>query len=471
MLKELFESLQKRLRPEDVAELILSGSKDDLSAQERKVLEKAAGHSLKKSYHQFTSMMEDFHRPVAPLKQSKKADELFRTRYWLSDENCADPEKVLEKVKFLSAEIRKEFGKSDFKTDRMNGEARKKTGLEISRRRYNKLFRFLGRFETKLETYALEIRKYNAVRISKSSLATRIGWEDFSASAAAASFVAYYTARCNRRSVFTNESQDRPFDEVAKMLLGRFKRNPCAGGWNAIAGVMPDADVVEKLTDDKKLALFATWTAVLQDIAELLKSTWEKSGFRRDTMIVKRGDDSSTWNALAGAWNAARQGWISLVTVLGLTEVLEKLCFGKAMRLMAADVAYWHRASGGELEPDTKVWAELPAPWEVFQGKATCTREEVEAVCRKNGVDPEAKHWTQPKSNRKAVAWTPTPELVHGVAVSNPGLAIVLRKAGWFSGKGAKLVDVGPVEIHRDPTGAATGVDLAKEEATSEGRS
>ncbi|MHA7633723.1 hypothetical protein [Corallococcus sp. M7] len=30
-------------------------------------------------------------------------------------------------------------------------------------------------------------------------------------------------------------------------------------------------------------------------------------------MIVSRGDDSNTWNALAGAWNASRQGWLSLV--------------------------------------------------------------------------------------------------------------------------------------------------------------
>jgi hypothetical protein len=43
---------------------------------------------------------------------------------------------------------------------------------------------------------------------------------------------------------------------------------------------------------------------------------------------------------------------------------------------------------------------------------------------------------------------------VHGVAVSDPALAALLRKAGWFSGKAAKPVDVAVV-VERDPTGAA----------------
>jgi hypothetical protein len=33
----------------------------------------------------------------------------------------------------------------------------------------------------------------------------------------------------------------------------------------------------------------------------------------------------------------------------------------------------------------------------------------------------------------------PTPELVHGVSVGHPELARVLKKLGFFSGKGLKL--------------------------------
>ncbi|HEY9883897.1 MAG TPA: hypothetical protein V6C98_09855, partial [Thermosynechococcaceae cyanobacterium] len=46
--------------------------------------------------------------------------------------------------------------------------------------------------------------------------------------------------------------------------------------------------------------------------------------------------------------------------------------------------------------------------------------------------------WTVPRPSGKPVAFTSTPELVHGVSVANPALAKVLRRAGFFSGKTIK---------------------------------
>jgi hypothetical protein len=111
-------------------------------------------------------------------------------------------------------------------------------------------------------------------------------------------FIAYYVARCNLRSEFTTLGQQRPY--------------------------------------------------------------WERGGINRETMVVRRGNDSSAWNNTAGAWNKARGSWIALLQAMGMTEELDSMCFGKVLRLMAADVAAWHRLSGGELEPDTKVWSEVP---------------------------------------------------------------------------------------------------------------
>lgn len=459
LLERLYESLQRRLRPEDVAELVLSELKHALTRHEERVLKRAASRSLRRLYYQFTSMAQDFQRPVAPRRQAYKAEELFETAYPLSDVDCADVDKVAELICHVSTEIHKKPWESDFKADRLDRGGRKKLGLDISSRRYNKLFRFLCRFERKIDTYKLELRKYAAVRVAKSGLATRLPRADFLASLDAACFVAYFAARSGRRSVFTNTSQDRPFDEVCKVLLDRFKANPCLAGWRAIACVMPDAEVVKHLSDTDKIRLLADWMDVLHDVSQLLKQTWERGQFDRATMIVVRGDDSSTWNSCAGAWNAARQGWLSLMLALGMEDSVDELCFGKVMRLMAADVAAWHRASGGQLEPDTLVWAELPPPWEVFSGDATCTREAVERVCEKHGVDPIEKGWIQPRQAREAVPFQPTPELVHGVAVSHPHLATALRKAGWFSGKpGRELPEgAGPVVVYRDDTGAALG--------------
>lgn len=459
MLRELFDSLQRRPRPEDVAEMIYTGFGDRLTSPELRILDRAVRGSLRRAAHQFTSMMQDFHRPTVPARQSMRGDALFGGTYLKHDPSSSirsileDPKVFLAKLQYFSHQIRKTVGASDFKKDRLNDQARLDAGLDISRRRYNKMFRFLGRFEEKIATYKVELRKYRASRIAKSSLATEISWEDFSADPWAACLVAYFSARSNRRSVFTNKSQDRPYDRICDMLYDRFLKSPTAAGWRAIAHVLPDGDVVCNLEPQDKMKLFGLWTSVLEDLALLLRDTWKKSSFNRQTMVVGRGDDSSTWNSVAGAWNAARQGWLGLVVGIGMEDLLDRLSIGKVMRLMAGDVARWHASSGGQLEPDTLVWAELPAPWEVFSGEATLTRAQVEAVCAKHGVDPVKKGWTWAKEGRKAVPWKPTPELVHGVVVTHPGLATVLRAAGWFSGKGASPV-AQAVEIRRDDTGA-----------------
>ena len=126
---------------------------------------------------------------------------------------------------------------------------------------------------------------------------------------------------------------------------------------------------------------------------------------------------------------------------------------------MAADVAAWHRAAGGRLDPDTHVWNEVPLPWEVLSGGAVCTRQMVEEVCRKCGVDPVKNGWTAPPPDRKAAEFRPTPELVHGVTVASPQLAAVLRKAGWFSGKRAAPLpdEQGPVRVYYDQHGFVVG--------------
>jgi hypothetical protein len=200
---------------------------------------------------------------------------------------------------------------------------------------------------------------------------------------------------------------------------------------------------------------------VLHDIAELLREVWVGSDINRETMIVRRGNDSSTWNNTAGAWNKARASWIALLHALGMREELDSMCFGKVLRLMAADVAAWHRASGGDLDPDTKVWNEVPLPWEVLSGAAVCTREMVEGVCQKHNVDPAKNGWTAPPPERKVAEYKPTPELVHGVTAFNPQLAAVLRKAGWFSGKRAVPLpeEQGPVRVYIDPHGFVVGAE------------
>lgn len=249
-------------------------------------------------------------------------------------------------------------------------------------------------------------------------------------------FVAWMTARLGMRSAFTNTSQIGPFDTIANLLL---KRCNDGASWPAIARVFPRADVLAHLSEAEKTALLDDATALLQEIASLLQNVATKSKINVRTMIVQSGNDSSTWNALAGAWNKARDFWLAALDALNWLWLLDDYCPGKVMRLMAADVAVWHGGEDDALHPDTKVWRDLPLPWEVLTGIKPCGRKIVEDVCTWHHVDPVKSGWTGVKARTDIEVFRPTPELVYGVTVDHPALATLLRSAGVFSGKKLKL--------------------------------
>jgi hypothetical protein len=435
---ELFHSLSKRSRPEDVAELIRRELDGSLSTAEAAVLHRAARGALSRQSWGYSSMSDEFLRPVGMANQVQTARDLFPGVASPEGGDCDRPSVLAAYIGETSRTIAKVPRQSDFKAHRLDRARREAAGLgELSKRQYNKRFRLLARMERKLDTLEREIRKREFTLVSKSRLASRIAEADFARDRDTACFVAYLTARSNLRSVFTNGPQQRAYDEIADMLFERCRRNPDTDWW-VIAHVQPDAEVLSHLTGEQKGRFLAMWFGLLTGIAGLLREVWEKSRFDRATMVVKRGDDSTTWNATAGAWNKAREAWIGVLYAMGADELLDRLCPGKVLRLMAADVAAWHRMSGGGLEPDTAVWAVLPPPWEVLDGSATCSRNDVETACRRAGVDPEKKGWTAPRPERVVEAFRPTPELVHGVEVGHPGLALVLRMLGFFSGKSVK---------------------------------
>lgn len=453
---DLFDSLQTRKRPEDVAEMIREAHGAALKPSELRILSLAAQRSVKFTIWGFSSMLEDFHRPATCEPQVLRAQELFETAYAMSAAECADPKAVEGLIHVLGQEIQKNFGHSDFLHDRLNRVQRQAAGLDISKRRYNKLFRHLRRMEGKLRRMRREIQKLRWIQIGKSGLATEIRREDFMSCGDSAAFIAYLTARSNLRSEFTVKGQQRAYDQIADMLFQRCVRNPDTH-WFAVAHVYPEAEVLRRLTDQEKGELLGRWSAILKSLGVWLQEIWQKSTFQRRTMVVKPGDDSSTWNQTASAWNKARSHWLALVCYMGLDSLLDQMCPGKVMRLMAADVARWHRAVGGGLDPDTEIWSRLPLPWEVLSGEARSTRQDVIALCGRYGVDAVAKGWVAARPKQIA-EYRPTPELVHGVTVADPRLARTLRRYGWFSGKLVSAKEPLPVvEVERDVHGYALG--------------
>ncbi len=430
-IKELYRTLNQRKRPEDVAQMIAELLGDDLNPREKRTLAKAAKGSLKNMFWGYTSMMQEFAAAVGAEKQIRKTIEIFN----LKIEGNIDYDNALEIEKFIkevSPMIFKDFGNNNFLSDRLNKYERKAKGMDMSKRSYNKKWRLLKRLEKKLLKFRREVQKVEFTKIGKHGLAHRIEFEDFAKDLNTACFIAYFNARCNLRSVFTNQSQVRAFDEISKMLLNRCKKSEA--NWWAIAHIYTGGEVLTHLNDEQKGALLGKWTGILQEISNLLEEVWKNSKINRKTMVVKRGDDSTTWNNTANAWNKARDMWVNLIYALGLQGILEKVCFGKVLRLMAADVVAWHLNTGGKLDPNTHVWNKIPLPWQVFAGKAECNREMVEAACAKAGLDAAKSGWVAPRKHG-VEKFAPTPELVHGVEVANPFLAKVLRKEDFFSGK------------------------------------
>lgn len=458
-LYPLFETLQMRKRPENVAKMILDILPSDVKKDpELKVLHDAASYA--NTY--FSYMYENFHSVVSCKKQIKKAEEIFKIRKHLSDAECEDLSVVKKFIKNLNTKLGRAKGENNFSEDRYDRSGRKIVGLKkLSKRQYNKLWRHLVRLESKFEKYQREIKKNRFVKINHSGFATDLSFNEFKKNVNTAYFIAYYVSRCNLRSRFTCGSQDRPYDNVADALFKRCEKDPKTNWW-AIAQVYSNKEVLDHLSENKKGKLLSKWFSTLQDIAKFLEEIWNKSDINKKTMIVKKGNDSDTWNNVAGAWNNVRKHWINLIYDLKMDAVLDEYCPGKVLRLMAADVAYWHNIKGDDLDENTLIWNDLPLPWEALKGKTECNRKIIKKVCANHKVDPVESGWIGPKSNKFVESFRPTPELVHGVAVGCPFLAKKIKAAGWFSGKKQKALLTGiqdPVIIQGDEHGFAISVD------------
>ncbi|MFF7186581.1 hypothetical protein ACFZAR_15310 [Streptomyces sp. NPDC008222] len=442
LLRELHASLGLRKRPEDMAQLIqdlFAARQVTLDPATAAALEKASAHSLRMLWHGYTSMLEEFAQPIGARRQLHRAATLFASVPDLPEGTGEDPSEIEAVIRRAGEEICRQYGENDFGLDRLNRAERAAAGIsEISKRQYNKRFRLLRRMEAKMGRLIHEQRRREVTMTGKGALAHTLPYDLFAADPDTAAFIAYFTARANMRSIFTNGTQRRPYDEVADALFGRLRAAPEQTNWYAVAHVHPTAEVLGHVSDEELVRLLVRWNRFLREVAELLEDAWNRSGFEPESMIVRRGDDSSTWNQAAQAWSTARAHWFALMTELGQEEVLNRVCPGKVPRLMAADVAYWHRRSGGGLHPDTYVWAELPRPWEVLRGEKECLRSMVEAACARHGVDPVVGGWTAPRPPAEAVRFSRTPELVHGVAVGDPLMASALRSAGVFSGRGKR---------------------------------
>lgn len=171
-----------------------------------------------------------------------------------------------------------------------------------------------------------------------------------------------------------------------------------------------------------------------QELIRLLVR-WNRSGFEATSMVVRRGDDSSTWNQAAQAWGTARAHWFALMTELGQEESWTASARARSRGRWRPT---WPPGTAGAAAGCTPTrtcgricrgpgrscgarrnararWWRLPAPGTVW--------------IRSRAAGP------RPARRRRPVRFQRTPELVHGVAVADPLMASAMRSAGVFSGR------------------------------------
>lgn len=320
-------------------------------------------------------------------------------------------------------------GDLDFKSARRDRAGRAQAGLAMSRRRYNKLFRLISFLEDERAGNLRHGEMTTLLREAKTGIVRHVPREAFARDANTAMFVAYLAARMGLRSEFTVAPQQKVFDDLGDAMFETLARSATTV-WSVVAYVFPRADVLARLEPEERLDLLGHASATLERAARLLariEGVDPQKGF-----VVQRGQDSSSWNAAAGAWNKARDFWLALSRDLGID--LSGFLPGKVPRLIAADVAAWSRSIGKPPHSVERVAVRLPLPWTVLLDGVACTEAMVREACAQEGVDPDAEGWTAPHARTAVEAWRPTPELVHGVAVANPELALMMRRLGWFSG-------------------------------------
>lgn len=454
-LEKLYQSIQERWRPEDVARVIHDFHGRHMSPSMKRNLARASGHGWG-----YSSMSRRFAGASDLSKQIAIAEVLFPDVP--VPINLGDPDNVWAYIEKLDEALGKSGQKAgdDFINDRRNKRGRAVKGIPWrGHRAYNKRFRLVTRMKAKYGRWGRNKELREMAQLAKSRLACRLSWEEFSRDGNTACFIAYMTARLNLRSVFTSGKQARAYDSIAEMLFKRLR--PGRANWYAVAHVHVLPEVTGRLTDTEKGKLLGVWFDQMKRASEFVDELAKTQHIDLKGLVVHQGNDSSTWNEVAGAYNKCRDGWISTLYAMGNEAILDRFAPPKMLRLMAADVVRWHRSTDG-LEPDTQVWNMLPKPWEVVLGRKTCTRKDIESACIKVGI--KGKGWIAPRA--KTVApFKPTPELVHGVIVSSPELAAVLKKCGYYSGPSKGLKGYANVEVSKQQEGDVMVVREAVEQS------
>lgn len=430
-IEVLYKSLNQRERPEDIAELVLSVLKNQLSPTEIGDLRKVNNQPGVVWYRRWPATKE-FEWAISLKKQITEAIEIFDLKKAGPIDYISVPD-IKSFIKSISPLIHKQLGKNDFRRDRLTKSDRKDLHFSTSKRQYNKKWRLIKKLEYRLTTFQRVLTLVELQKIAKHGIVHQLDFKNFKSDLNAACFIAFYCAKSNLKSKYTTELGEEGYGHISELLLKRCLKSTKEGqvgnetNWLALSHIYSSEEVLTNLTDEQKGDLLCNWTNILDELANILEKYWNNNLLIKETMIEKKGMDSIKWNSAADAWNNARDHWVNLIYSLGLDYVLDEILFGKVIRLTWPHVVVGPTASLRKQIPHKEVWNMLPLPWEVFKGKEKCNKEVVIKCCELVEIDAEKYGWVT-LGFHEVTEYKPTPELVQGIAVSNPFLATILKK-------------------------------------------
>lgn len=435
----LAASLKRRTPTFDVAENILAL---DVVRRPSETWRELASLAERQPWGWSYAMNDDFDRPVLPERQLGTFAALFPEVG--IDVAIADVPALLALVDEALADL----GADRFESaGKALSEWRSIEDSRWGRKPLHKRLRFLRRFEERIANLDAGQRLRRASMQAKSRLAYEVDAD--SCDDLTLAMIAYLASRANRRSLFMLGSQSKAVDTVVAALTSRMERSKTTN-WAQVALVRPVPKVIKRLDAKERGNLLGRFHAAMIDSAGALAGLWGTLPERmRDEMVMVRGVDSSRWNAFAGSYNTMRAAWIAAVGASGFDGWLDRYCPGKAPRLMASDLAWWYRNSGRELHEDTRMFRELPRPWDVIAGVSELNRDGIRAAAKRVGIKPDDSGWVGPRATAEIEVPEPEQALVHGIAVADPGLAYRLRRAGVYSGRKIRDTGVVPAMIER----------------------
>lgn len=237
-IKELHQSLDSRLRPEDVLGIIVRGRPNSVPSEWRTMF-RGAGSGPRPRYG-YTLMSTDFERPVGAQRQLASAGRAFELGniedefidlfgYSVDGDNPHD-------VRFVVDSLAMSVGDNGRKLTKAQ---RKEAGIELSGRKYRRRWRAMRRLHHKANTLARQQNMREMELIGRSGFASTIPLERFAADPNAARFIAYWVAMKNRRREFSLVGRKNPMDEPSSYFLQACVDREHETDWEMIALVCP----------------------------------------------------------------------------------------------------------------------------------------------------------------------------------------------------------------------------------------